>query len=111
MQGLRGVAAVGVMSSHMALSFARQLVAPCHEGRDGPMYLFQRPFLRLVVQGQSFVALFFILMGFVNSLKPLKQAQGYHFEEALMSLAKSSLNRTARLVLPATAVTIVAWLA
>lgn len=99
------------MSSHMVLCFARSLVAPCHEGKDGPMYLFQRPFLRLIVQGQSYVALFFILMGFVNSLKPLKQAQSHHFEEALMALAKSSLNRTARLVLPATAVTTIAWAA
>lgn len=99
------------MSSHIVLCFARSLVAPCHEGRDGPMYLFQRPFLRLIVQGQSFVALFFILMGFVNSLKPLKQAQAHQFEEALMALAKSSLNRTARLVLPATAMTTIAWAA
>jgi hypothetical protein len=75
------------------------------------MYLWQRPFLRLIVQGQSFVALFFILMGFVNSLKPLKQAQSHQYEEALMALAKSSLNRTARLVLPATAVTVIAWAA
>jgi hypothetical protein len=95
----------------MVLCFARSLVAPCHDGKDGPMYLFQRPFLRLIVQGQSFVALFFILMGFVNSLKPLKQAQSHQFEEALMVLAKSSLNRTARLVLPATAVTTIAWAA
>lgn len=95
----------------MVLCFARSLVAPCHEGRDGPMYLFQRPILRLIVQGQSFVALFFILMGFVNSLKPLKQAQSHQQEDALMALAKSSLNRTARLVLPATAVTAIAWAA
>ncbi|QDS74981.1 hypothetical protein FKW77_005278 [Venturia effusa] len=109
--GLRGLAALGVVSSHLVLCFARSLVAPCHEGKDGPMYLFQRPFLRLIVQGQSFVALFFILMGFVNSLKPLKQAQAHQYEEALMALAKSSLNRTARLVLPATAVTVLAWAA
>ncbi|KAE9977895.1 hypothetical protein EG328_001768 [Venturia inaequalis] len=99
------------MSSHMVLCFARSIVAPCHEGRNGPIYLFQRPFFRLIAQGQSFVALFFILMGFVNSLKPLKQAQAHQFEEALMALAKSSLNRTARLVLPATAVTTIAWAA
>ncbi|KAE9983271.1 hypothetical protein BLS_004693 [Venturia inaequalis] len=109
--GLRGVAALGVMSSHMVLCFARSIVAPCHEGRNGPIHLFQRPFFRLIAQGQSFVALFFILMGFVNSLKPLKQAQAHQFEEALMALAKSSLNRTARLVLPATAVTTIAWAA
>jgi hypothetical protein len=50
-------------------------------------------------------------MGFVNSLKPLKQAQNNQIEEALLTIARSALNRTARLVLPAAAVTVLAWLA
>ena len=84
---------------------------PCVDGFGGPMLLFQRPFFRLIAQGQSYVALFFILMGFVNSLKALKQAQSDKVEDALLTLAKSALNRTARLVLPATSITIIAWVA
>jgi len=108
--GLRGIAAIGVVSSHLTLSFARQYAVPCYEGRDGPSLLFQKPIFRLIVQGQSFVALFFILMGFVNSLKPLKQAHANQIEDALLTLARSSLNRTARLFLPATVVTVLTWL-
>ena len=100
---------MGVVSSHLTLSFARQYVTPCTEGRDGPSLLFQRPILRLIIQGPAFVALFFILLGFVNSLKPLKQAKNNQIEEALFTLARGALNRAARLVFPATAVTILAW--
>jgi hypothetical protein len=99
------------VSSHICLSFWQQLITPTTDGPDGPPMLFQRPVFRLVVQGHSFVALFFILMGFVNSLKPLKQAQSSQVEEALLTLARSALNRSARLVLPAATVTCLAWLA
>jgi hypothetical protein len=57
------------------------------------------------------VALFFILMGFVNSLKPLKQTQAGQVEDALLTLARSALNRSARLFLPAAVMTCIAWLA
>lgn len=110
-QGLRGLAAVGVVCSHISLSFFRDLVPPCDNGVDGPSRLFQQPIFRLIVQGNSFVALFFILTGFVNSLKPLKQMQSNDLEGALVALAKSSMNRVPRLVLPAVAVTILTWLA
>jgi hypothetical protein len=98
-----------VASSHLVLSFARQYVTPCIDGHDGPKLLFQRPILRLIAQGPAWVALFFILLGFVNSLKPFKQAKNNQIEEALLTLTRGALNRTARLVLPATAVTILAW--
>ena len=110
-QGLRGIAAVGVVASHLTLSFALHLVRPGDDGPDGPTRLFQRPILRIFVQGNAFVALFFILTGFVNSLKPLKQSQANDIEAALVGLAKSSLNRIPRLVFPAVTVTVIAWFA
>jgi len=51
-----------------------------------------------------------MLMGFVNPLKPLKQAHYGDVEGALTILARNALTRTARLVLPAAAVTAIAWL-
>ncbi len=98
-----------MVASHLTLSFALSLVRPGDEGPDGPTRLFQRPIIRIFVHGNAFVALFFILTGFVNSIKPLRQANG--LEDALLSLAKSSLNRIPRLVLPAVAVTVIAWFA
>lgn len=101
---------MGVVSSHLTLTFFRSLVPPVAGGPGGEPLLFQRPIFRLVAQGQAWVAIFFILMGFVNPLKPLKQAHYDDFEGALMSLSKGGINRIARLVLPAAAVTCIAWL-
>jgi hypothetical protein len=55
------------------------------------------------------VALFFILTGFVNSLKPIRQARDDDRIEALSTLARSAFNRTGRLVFPATVITAITW--
>lgn len=70
----------------------------------------QLPILRLVGQGQAWVALFFILMGFVNALKPIKLARAGDVDTALSNLATSSFKRSFRLFLPATAATVLSWL-
>lgn len=75
----------------------------------GEQYLFQRPFFRLVGQGNAWVAVFFILLGFVNSLKTVQLARVGAVDDALNSLATSTFRRTARLVLPAAAVTVLSW--
>lgn len=106
--GLRGIAAVFVMFSHLTLAFARYIVLPCL-GKGVPMLLMQRPIFRLVGQGAAWVALFIILSGFVNSLKPIKLARAGNTDPALSNLAVSSFRRSFRLVLPATAATIINW--
>ena len=60
-------------------------------------------------QGTAWVAIFFILLGFVNSLKPVKQARAGATEDALSGLAVNGLRRTSRLVLPAATVTVISW--
>jgi hypothetical protein len=55
------------------------------------------------------VALFFVLSGFVNSLKPLKLARQNKVDAALSNLALSSFRRTFRFMLPAAAATVVSW--
>ena len=92
----------------MVLCFARRLVYPCCSD-DNTVLLFQRPILRLVAQGQAWVAVFFILSGFVNALKPIKLARAGNVENALSNLALSSFRRSFRLVLPAAAATIISW--
>ena len=73
------------------------------------MLLFQRPFLRLIGQGNAAVAIFFVLLGFVNSLKPIQQSRSRDANNALPSLASSSIRRTGRLVFPAATVTVISW--
>ncbi|KAJ9610439.1 hypothetical protein H2200_005216 [Cladophialophora chaetospira] len=49
-------------------------------------------------------------MGLVNALKPLQLARSDQVDKALQKLASSSFSRIFRLVLPATAATIISWL-
>ncbi|MCJ1307433.1 hypothetical protein MMC25_001079 [Agyrium rufum] len=108
-EGLRGISAIFVVSSHMVLCFARRLVVPCCSNDERTPLLFQRPIFRLVAQGQAWVALFFILSGFVNALKPLKLARAGQTENALANLANSAFRRPFRLVLPAALAAIISW--
>jgi peptidoglycan/LPS O-acetylase OafA/YrhL len=71
----------------------------------------QRPILRLVAQGNAWVAVFFVLLGYVNSLKCLTQSRAGEVDAALSTLASSSFRKTGRLIFPAAAVTILAWFA
>ena len=107
-QGLRGVASIFVVASHTILSFAPHLILPANSS-NGPVDLFQRPILRLISQGPAWVALFFVLSGFVNALKPIRQARAGSVDTALANLASSSFRRTGRLVLPAAAATVISW--
>lgn len=109
-QGLRGIAAAFVVASHLTLCYARGLVPPCCGPDNVTPRLFQRPILRLVTSGHSWVALFFILMGFVNSLSPLSLARSGQVDQALAKLAQSSFSRIFRLVLPAAVATVISWL-
>lgn len=92
----------------MVLSFARYIVRPA-DGLHGVSHIMQKPFFRLVGQGPAWVSLFFILMGFVNALRPIKLARAGEVESALKILGVSSLKRSFRLFLPATAATVLSW--
>ena len=91
------------------LCFARRLVLPCCGPIEGVQYLWQRPVFRLLAQGHSWVAIFFLLSGFVNALKPIKLARAHNVDAALKNLTSASFRRTFRLMLPAAAATIMSW--
>jgi peptidoglycan/LPS O-acetylase OafA/YrhL len=108
--GLRGIAALLIVTGHTMLCFDAQNVFPS-VGQDGPLRLFQRPYLRLLAgQGPAWVALFFILSGYVNALKPVRLTEEGNVDGALGGIAISSFRRSFRLVLPASVVTIASWL-
>ncbi|KAJ9488796.1 hypothetical protein VN97_g4487 [Penicillium thymicola] len=107
--GLRGIAALFVVASHTCLSFATYLIPPSF-AETGNSILFQRPFFRLVIQGQAWVAIFLVLLGFVNALKPLQLARRGATADALASLSTGAFRRKWRLVFPAALMTILAWL-
>ena len=72
--------------------------------------LWHLPILRVYAQGSPWVALFFLLTGYVNVLSPIKKAREGNFTGALMSLASSTFRRPLRLILPTTIATLFAWL-
>ncbi|KAG0153456.1 hypothetical protein PDIDSM_2108 [Penicillium digitatum] len=107
--GLRGIAALFVVASHTCLSFATYLIPPSF-AETGNSILFQRPFFRLVIQGQAWVAIFLVLLGFVNALKPLQLARRGATSDALATLSTGAFRRKWRLVFPAALMTMLAWL-
>lgn len=85
-----------------------RLVSPARSQYSLPSF-FQLPIIRLAISGRASLSVFFLLTGFVNSLSFLKQVRAGNPNAALSGLAKSSLRRIGRLVLPATAATCVSW--
>jgi peptidoglycan/LPS O-acetylase OafA/YrhL len=77
---------------------------------DGTVLFFQHPFLRLVISGSAWVAVFFILLGLVNALKAIKQARAGDLDKSLKTICQSCFKRIFRLVLPASAITCLSWL-
>jgi peptidoglycan/LPS O-acetylase OafA/YrhL len=55
------------------------------------------------------VALFFLLSGYVCSIKPLRLARAGKYEEAWSCIASSAFRRVMRLFIPATLATFVAF--
>lgn len=69
----------------------------------------QLPFIRVFHTGRVSVAIFALIAGYVNSIKPIKLVRAGEIDKALSSIALSSFKRTGRLVLPTSVATIVAW--
>lgn len=98
-----------MVSSHLVLCYATALVNTCCAPNSASPYLFQRPIFRLPAAGHSWVAIFFLLLGFVNSLKPIKLSRSGQADLAAASLAHGAFCRICRLMLPAAAATILSW--
>lgn len=97
------------MSDHICRSLAPSIVYPAMSDSIPPV-LFQLPFLRCLFSGRPSVALFVILSGFVNALKPIQQIRAGLIDDTLSGVAKSAFRRTGRFILPAMIATIISWL-
>jgi hypothetical protein len=86
------------------------LTAPANGDNVRPA-IYNLPFIRAPLEGYSWVSMFLVLTGFVNALKPIKQARDGRVDAALSGLASSCLRRTSRLVLPCTIATLFSWMA
>ena len=75
-----------------------------------PPLICQLPFLRCFFMGRPSVAIFAILSGYVNALKPIRQTRAGHIDYALTGVAKSACRRTSRFMIPAILATTLSWL-
>ncbi len=97
------------MTSHLFLAFFETFNDPAEsESKRGS--IFHLPFLRLPATGSPWLALFFLLTGYVNAIKPIKQARSGNTQGALSGLVSSAFRRPWRLILPPTIATFIAWL-
>lgn len=108
-QGLRGIASVMVIMTHISRAFDYHLFSPRDNPEVPPRFL-QLPIIRVPAQGRIGVPIFAFLTGFVCALKPLKLSRHAHQRgEALIAVAKSAFRRPPRLILPAAIATLISF--
>ena len=97
------------MTSHLCLAFWETLRFPA-ESQGNLGSILRLPILRLPWGPSPWLSTFFLLTGFVNAYKPIKQARNADTSGSLVGLASSAFRRPWRLMLPTTLITIVIWL-
>ncbi|KAH8898211.1 hypothetical protein GQ53DRAFT_711367 [Thozetella sp. PMI_491] len=109
-EGIRGIASVLVLATHIARAWDFPLFWPSDEIGRAPRF-WQLPIIRVPFQGRVGVPIFAFLTGFVCAYKPLKLAYAQGNQSgSLMSIAKSAFRRPPRLVLPAVVATLISFL-
>ncbi|TVY82707.1 hypothetical protein LSUE1_G005721 [Lachnellula suecica] len=107
-QGLRGIASVLVVITHINRAFNEQLFLPTTEEGAAPQFL-QYPIVRVFVQGRTTIPIFSLVTGYVCALKPIRQFLAGDQDKALTGITKSAFRRIPRLVLPSWLATIIIW--
>lgn len=98
LDGLRGIAAIIVCICHYTENNHEPLVHPY--GISGPSSWIQLPYLRIVFSGRPMVHIFFVISGFVLSVKPLKAIHSRNPDKLFVTLASSAFRRPIRLFGP-----------
>ncbi|KAH8891161.1 hypothetical protein GQ53DRAFT_823796 [Thozetella sp. PMI_491] len=99
LDGLRGVAAFIVFICHSSNIWFPEIIFGCGvPGHNSSV--FQLPFIRLLYAGTGSVCIFFVISGYVLSIKTLSHLYKGHREEIHKTLAASLFRRPFRLFLP-----------
>ncbi|KIW16072.1 hypothetical protein PV08_06123 [Exophiala spinifera] len=91
LDGLRGIACLFVFGEHYVI---------CYQSRDTQVWIMRVPFIRLIYYGKAAVFLFFVISGYVLSVKPLKLIRSKSYLEFQKTISSSFLRRAIRLYLP-----------
>jgi peptidoglycan/LPS O-acetylase OafA/YrhL len=103
LDGLRGIAAIIVCICHYTENNHGALTNPY--GVNGPSSWIQLPFLRILFSGRPMVHIFFVISGFVLSVKPIKAIHAHDPEKVFVALSSSAFRRPIRLFGPCIAST------
>ena len=98
------------MTAHLCRSLAPFLLSPTLGPKSPPVFL-QLPIVRCFTMGRASVAVFAIISGYVNALKPTRQTRAGQQEGALLAISRSAYRRTGRFLLPVVAATLFSWFA
>ncbi|TDZ48292.1 hypothetical protein CTRI78_v008336 [Colletotrichum trifolii] len=110
LDGLRGVASLIVFFCHFTekhVGWYSQTYGIREEDDHAASSPLQLPFLRVIYCGRPMVHIFFVISGFVLSLKALKQARKQDYDGLHRTLSSSVFRRGFRLFLPITASTFI----
>ncbi|CAN8097556.1 unnamed protein product [Discula destructiva] len=100
LDGLRGVAAFIVYLHHTHMMYKGHGALYGYGSNPEAFEFLQLPFVRLITAGQASVSIFFVISGYVLSLKTLGHIYENQPEKVLSTLSSSVLRRGARLYLP-----------
>jgi len=109
LDGLRGIAALFVFFFHTIWTYRNFVEFGYGAGPENNLVI-QLPFIRLFYAGHAMVAVFFVVGGYVISLKPLKQMRSYAWEDLHLTLVSSLFRRGLRIYIPAIVATFMTML-
>ncbi|KAF2667923.1 hypothetical protein BT63DRAFT_426772 [Microthyrium microscopicum] len=98
LDGVRGLAALFVFFYHTVMSDARWLM-PAY-GRSEINFFTQLPIFRLIYSGPGMVHIFFVISGYVLSIKHVRLVRQGNFEKLSETLFSSIFRRPFRLFIP-----------
>ncbi|KAF2666843.1 hypothetical protein BT63DRAFT_320653 [Microthyrium microscopicum] len=109
LDGLRGVAALIVFIFHILFSYTAFHDFGYGQSPD-QKYVFQLPIIRVLYAGHAMVVVFFVVGGYVFSIKPLKLIHSGQKLSFLDALVSSVFRRAIRLYMPAVIATFLTML-
>ena len=100
LDGMRGVAAFLVMICHNTYTHYDIFHGYSSGGTGQNLELYKLPFVRIVYQGATMVAVFFVISGYALSYKPVRLMRKKEWQKLSQSLGSSIFRRAMRLFLP-----------
>ncbi|OAX78978.1 hypothetical protein ACJ72_06712 [Emergomyces africanus] len=107
LDGIRGLAALGVVVLHMVLGFFPNS-SYAYNGTEGRDSIFQLPFVRLLYTGQP--TIFFFISGYVLSLGTIKKCRSQSWGSLQLDLSSKIFRRLFRLYIPSIIATFIPML-